>query len=388
MLSITQIHKSQVKAKLPIAIQYYCKSKKERRRNILKILIMDDDVKTKALIAVAIFLVGFLSASAPLKIINVDGHVFSAGNLMASGVLLSAGLVHLLPKSIEILQFSSLGKIFPPVAPFITGLTFCLFLILEECLHMHFDDHPFMTMIDSDGDRGETNSSSNSDNDNHSHKHIHTTHHRERNTNANNEVDPLLVPLQDNHKYYERTSSNDTARTSSNESLMLMPISCAHDIESGAGTAPLESFRSKTFGQEHQHHHNAEHVAKHIHGSILASVILLFALSIHSIFDGLAIGVSSKTNEVVSVTVAVLAHKGFAGYALGSSMVASEMGERRYFILVLVFSSCSVIGIILGTAFEQMVATGNSSTTVGVIQAIVAGTFLYVSIVEIGLRKF
>lgn len=131
-----------------------------------------------------------------------------------------------------------------------------------------------------------------------------------------------------------------------------------------------------------------------MHGSLLASVILLFALSIHSIFDGLAIGVSSTTKEVISVTTAVLAHKGFAGYALGSSMVAAEMNDRHYFVLVTVFSSCSVIGIVLGTVFEWLLAAtiedpaGNGGSVVmGVIKAIVAGTFLYISIVEIGLKE-
>ena len=64
--------------------------------------------------------------------------------------------------------------------------------------------------------------------------------------------------------------------------------------------------------------------------------------------------------------------------------------------MVLIFSSCSVVGIYLGRFFEALVAAtaaeggekyNNSNTLVGIIQAIVAGTFLYVSIVEIGLKE-
>ena len=73
-------------------------------------------------------------------------------------------------------------------------------------------------------------------------------------------------------------------------------------------------------------------------------------------------------------------------------MVASEIEDRRYFILAAVFSSCSVIGIFIGIIFEQLIAMdtselGGESTSVGVVQAIVAGTFLYVSIVEIGMKE-
>ena len=64
--------------------------------------------------------------------------------------------------------------------------------------------------------------------------------------------------------------------------------------------------------------------------------------------------------------------------------------------MVLIFSSCSVVGIYLGIFFEALVAAtaaeegekyNYSNTLVGIIQAIVAGTFLYGSIVEIGLKE-
>ena len=55
-----------------------------------------------------------------------------------------------------------------------------------------------------------------------------------------------------------------------------------------------------------------------------------------------------------------------------------------------------MVGIYLGIFFEALVAAtategggekyNNSNTLVGIIQAIEAGTFLYVSIVEIGLK--
>lgn len=332
--------------------------------------MVEDDVKTRVFIAFATFLVGFFSAIAPLKVLHVDAHLFSVGNLMASGVLLSAGLVHQLPDSIEKFQSSSLSKVFP-VAPFITGLTFCLFLILEEYLHMHFDDHSFM-------------SSSGHEKSSRDHQHNHSYEDNgndECKFHSHQKEDDPLLPSNNIHRRCE-SSASDTSRIS---------LSCPRESESVRGGAALESFRSKSFGQEHHHHHDLEHVVEHIHGSLLASVILLFALSIHSVFDGLAIGISSNTNELISITTAVLAHKGFAGYALGSSMVASEMNERHYFVLVIVFASCSVIGILFGTLFEKWNGmeeqTELKEIVGGMINAIVAGTFLYISIVEIGLKE-
>ena len=124
-----------------------------------------------------------------------------------------------------------------------------------------------------------------------------------------------------------------------------------------------------------------------MHGSLLSSVILLFALSIHSILEGLAIGIGSNQAEILSSTMAVLAHKAFASYALGSSMVASEMNETHFFVLVSGFTVCSVLGIFLGIIFEQVSRASKDSPVTGIIQAMVAGTFLFVSIVEIGMKE-
>ena len=329
-----------------------------------------DEIKIKLIIAVATFLVAFSSASAPLKLIDVDAHLFSVGNLMASGVLLSAGLVHQLPDSIEKFDLSSLDQ-GVHLAPFVTGLVFCLFLILEEYLHMNFDDHPFMSAVDREG----------------SSDHLHRSHRGNSDADAdaehNNhrtELDPLLE-VDVIQRKRERSASDAS----------WISLSCRCDGESGRGITALEHFRSNSSGKEHEHHHDLEHVAEHIHGSLLASVILLFALSIHSVFDGLAIGISSNTKELISVTAAVVAHKGFAGYALGSSMVASKMNKRHFFVLVAVFSSCSPIGILLGTIFEQWDdvegASGWKIICAGIINAMVAGTFLYISIVEIGMKE-
>lgn len=282
-------------------------------------MMTDNEFNAKILIAVGIFVVGFFGASAPLKIRKVDENWFSVGNLMASGILLAAGIVHQLPDGMEKFESSSWSNFFP-VAPFITGLTFCLFLLLEEFVHMYFEGHPLIS--------------------NHSHGMKETCAHDENSNHLDKtEIDPLII--------YQ---SND---------------------------------------KTHETHEGSEHETENFHGSLLASVILLFALTIHSIFEGLAIGISSNTNEVISTTVPVLAHKGFAGYALGSSMVASGMNESHYFVLAIIFSSSSAIGLIWGMMLKQRATLEDPAVADirdGLIKTIVAGTFLYISIFEIGLK--
>ena len=321
--------------------------------------MIEDGMNARVFIAIATFIVSFLSATAPMKVINIDAHLFSAGNLMASGVLLSAGLVHQLPDGIQKFESTWLDGDFP-VAPFITGLAFCFFLILEEYIHTHVDEQQFV-------DFGAIK------NDEHHHHH----HHENGDANHND----------DTHKHHNFTNEEDPLLGRANS--ITSSRRRKPSISDASWTSQLSCTHDHLREDPHHHRHSLEHVVEHIHGSLLASVILLLALSVHSVFDGLAIGISSNPKELISTTVAVLAHKAFAGYALGSSMVASEMSERDHYVLVAAFSCCTVIGIILGTIFEKWMQDESEWKTIGsgTVNAVVAGTFLYISIVEIGLKE-
>lgn len=332
-----------------------------------------NEVGAKLLIAAAIFSISFLSAAAPLTVINVNDRIFSCGNLLASGVLLAGGLVHQLPDSIKNLE-RWIAVDFP-LATFVAGLTFCLFLVLEEVLHSNFED---TTLFEEDDGR---------------------SHHDNQN-DANVDDQPFSYPIDDTPAIEEGDSRDGQWKGNIEQERIEMETQRLHQARSrpkstGGMLAIRKSIRpsvfnawqKESFEKRHPVHHHDDHLAKHMHGSLLASIILLLALSVHSIFEGLAIGVSPDMANVMSTAAAVLTHKAFAGYALGSSMVASQMKDGHFLVLVFVFSSCSILGILLGMLFEELANGSNVDIITGVIQAMVAGTFLYVSIVEIGMKE-
>lgn len=407
-------------------------------------------VTAKLTIAMAIFLISFLSAVAPLKVIRMNDQFFSVGNLLASGVLLAAGLVHQLPDAMENLQGLSVANSDFPLGPFIAGLTFCAFLIFEEYMHVEFEGNPFHSHRgrDSQGDNHENHDHDHDHHDHDDHNDVKNPHlYAQTEEQLELEIQRLIavknathiafaglrsssfraasvsymnVPLleekeegdeeeedEDEHTPCETTQlvskpslhgtddHNSTIKVVSRSRPRRRRSKKSHCVEEVAGmisirksTRPslLDSFRNEAFEFEHPVHHHDEHLANHMHGSLLASLILLSALSVHSIFDGMSIGIAQNMSGVVDSTAAVLAHKAFAGYALGSSMVASEMKENHFLVLCLAFACCSVFGIFLGMIFEQLSDAEDSSPT-GVIQAMVAGTFLYVAIVEIGMKE-
>ena len=343
---------------------------------------MNDIVTTKIFIAIGTFFISFISAAAPLKIIHLDDNIFSIGNLFSSGVMLAAGLVHQLSDSTEALE-GVVGDF--PLATFIAGLTFCLFLIMEEYLHTQFDDSPFEHQHKDKVNENENlvHNADDKKNNNHSHERSKLLL---SNTEYNDNDDGSEVFARMN-RGKERKASYAGPTSASIRVSTKNGCDTGIEINTRQSSANIfDTMRNESFSYEHPVHYHDEHLAEHARGSLLSSVILLVALSIHSIFEGLAIGVSSNITEVTSITAAVLAHKAFAGYALGSAMIASSMKELQFFILCFVFGICSIVGVFFGIMLQGTVDPDNS-VPIGVIQAMVAGTFLYVSIVEIAMKE-
>ena len=49
--------------------------------------------------------------------------------------------------------------------------------------------------------------------------------------------------------------------------------------------------------------------------------VLMIALSVHSIFEGIALGLGKTEAAVMNMVIAILVHKGAAGSSLGISLV-------------------------------------------------------------------
>jgi hypothetical protein len=73
-------------------------------------------------------------------------------------------------------------------------------------------------------------------------------------------------------------------------------------------------------------------------------------------------------------------------FAIPSTLITSEdVDTKRHLFLALAFSSTTPIGVLLGLVLLR--DFDGDSAAVGVVQAMVAGTFLYVAIVEVGMKE-
>ncbi|XP_073924552.1 zinc transporter ZIP2 isoform X2 [Castor canadensis] len=117
------------------------------------------------------------------------------------------------------------------------------------------------------------------------------------------------------------------------------------------------------------------------------ALILLLSLSFHSVFEGLAVGLQTTVAATIQLCVAVLAHKGLVVFGVGLRLVKLGTGSQWAASSILSLALMSPLGLALGLT----VATGDSEGGQGLAQAVLegvaAGTFLYVTFLEILPRE-
>jgi len=120
----------------------------------------------------------------------------------------------------------------------------------------------------------------------------------------------------------------------------------------------------------------------------LAAVVAFLALSFHSVIAGLALGASDDGAGIV--LIAIISHKGFAGFALSTSFFrGNEEGSSPMPLLqitgwLLAFCMTTPVSILIGTAMQ---GSFHGSKAVDVLTAFAAGTFIYVGLIEILMKE-
>ena len=122
--------------------------------------------------------------------------------------------------------------------------------------------------------------------------------------------------------------------------------------------------------------------------SSLRSFILLIALSLHSSFEGVAIGLQPTMTETVGIFLAVMMHKVILAFSLGMNLCQSRLKLFHIILSNFIFSVASPLGSVIGTFIVEQ---GESIETIiadGILQGIACGTFLYVTFFEVLPHEF
>ncbi|XP_023322720.1 zinc transporter ZIP1 isoform X2 [Eurytemora carolleeae] len=128
------------------------------------------------------------------------------------------------------------------------------------------------------------------------------------------------------------------------------------------------------------HSHISHGVFQH---STLRSIMLLLALSFHSVFEGLAIGLQDDSASLISIFVAVIVHKAVMAFSLGLNIAQSVMSVKNFIISNFIFSISSPIGLAVGIGIADLPSSLPQNIANGILQGIAGGTFLYITFFEV-----
>lgn len=116
---------------------------------------------------------------------------------------------------------------------------------------------------------------------------------------------------------------------------------------------------------------------------MLRSLALLFALSLHSLFEGLAVGLQSNVSDLIHILVAVVLHKMVVAFSLGLNLVQTELSVSSIVKSNFLFSITSPLGMCIAVALQEFGHSISSSIMNGILQGLACGTFVYVTFFEV-----
>lgn len=152
-----------------------------------------------------------------------------------------------------------------------------------------------------------------------------------------------------------------------------------YDYHGDATRGPMSS--RTTDHSKSIHHDPSSH-------STIRTFMLLAALSLHSIFEGLAVGLQPSSDDVLQIFSALVLHKCILAFSLGLNLVQSSLSLASIIRGNLLFSVTSPVGIAIGIGIIDLSDSPSSSLINGLLQGIACGTFMYVTFFEVLPHEF
>ncbi|XP_064102693.1 zinc transporter ZIP3-like [Macrobrachium nipponense] len=124
--------------------------------------------------------------------------------------------------------------------------------------------------------------------------------------------------------------------------------------------------------------------------SLIGTAIVIVALSFHGLMEGMSVGLESDSQDVWVLFGALSAHKIFLAFSMSMEMLEVGVSMKPFLLSMTMFSLASPIGGLIGalvSAYTAELETPASVLAPAFLQAISAGTILYVTFCEVLERE-
>lgn len=305
-------------------------------------------VLAKAVAMCVLFLASFTLGTLPIKLSKwfhwesnpKNSIIVNILLCFGGGVLFCTTFIHLVPEvaeGIEHLQESGeLPDLKMPLADFLMCAGFFIMYFVEECVHCYL-----------------------------------------RKRQKSNELNVLNRSL--SIRRGETTENNESNGASISTTDLIQDLEAPNKVDKNLN----EHNNSHNHGHSHDHGHGHSHLM--VDDTIVRSIrglLIVLALSVHELFEGLAVGLESSPNHVWYMFGAVSAHKLVIAFCIGVELLTTKTNTILSIVYVFTFAVVSPMGIGIGIAIS---GNNNPATDIAsvLLQGLASGTLLYVVFFEI-----
>jgi len=148
-----------------------------------------------------------------------------------------------------------------------------------------------------------------------------------------------------------------------------------------------ERIINRKSAREHQHLTEEEDTEPDLHKKyrIVTPIILVIAVGLHSIFEGIVLGVQDDQTGTISLMIALVCHKPITTLFVGIVMVKEKVPLKWFVFLATVTCVAAPIGIGIGLLIMESEAPEILFAT---LTALAAGSFIYIGTTEIIAEEF
>ncbi|KAK2156240.1 hypothetical protein LSH36_218g04000 [Paralvinella palmiformis] len=324
-----------------------------------------------------IFIVCFLCVFLPKKILRCGAQdlsekyqrILSFCNCFAGGVFLGTCFVQLIPYtehqlSYVFFNYGVNSSYTAAVTQVLVILGFFVILVVEQLVRV----------------------CQNSDDHDHDHDHLANSHPSEL-------IKISPDPMSSDFENSETTSNDENEKSqilNSTKNANSFYMSTERIPEVNVAVEPCESQvrdlppnLALVPGSPHVEGHGHSHLADVIKQEFgLRCMLLMIALSFHSLFEGIALGLQNDLHKTVSLFIGIIMHEILVSFAMGLSLAKQNLQLSTFAKMCVFYSATIPVGMAIGMAFHGINSLSMQLTS-AIIQGIAAGTFVYVTFLEI-----
>jgi zinc transporter 1/2/3 len=124
-------------------------------------------------------------------------------------------------------------------------------------------------------------------------------------------------------------------------------------------------------------------IARGSRDQVIRAWVFCFALSLHSLFDGLSVGSETETKQFIAFVIAIVSHKFFDGFVVGVSMYLGRLPFWHTAAGLVFCAAMTPLGIGIAWAITSVTTGAGLLLAQALILSVSMGTFLFISIVEL-----